>query len=312
MAVSDHTGDHDRVVAPDASLTRAHEQQNRGPYDVAMDDSRQRVGPPSRWGSWLRAATAACTLAVLATACIQVEMGFVVRDDGSGSMAATMRIDAAILGLAGLDEDGSIDELCDEALDDMDGDDALGLGIGSLDASAEAAVMDGECVVTTTAEWSAEESGDVLAALAEDDGPRIRRLGDGGWRFEMDTDSDALVDEATTPDDIDAAAALGIDFPSLAISVTLPGDAVEHNADSVSQSTYSWEIDFAADTAVPEVLYAETAASGGLSSAAIGAIVAGVLLALAALVTLRRHQEAKHAEAAAADTDAVESGGASP
>lgn len=241
-------------------------------------------------------AFALCVLALLTAACIDMEMDFVVHDDGSGSMTMTVSLDEAVLELAAFGEGGTAEELCREMLDDMDADNVLDLGLGSLNSSAEAVVSDGNCIVTMTAMWSAGESEEVLAAFAEDGGPEIRRLDDdGGWRFELDLGS--LEDEDLSLDDLEMATAMGFDYPTLAISVTLPGDAVEHNAHSVSQSKYTWEIDLENTSELPEALYAETAPGGGLGPAAIGAIVAGVGLALAALVTLRRHREAQGAEA---------------
>lgn len=247
----------------------------------------------------MQKAVAVCVLALLATACLDMEMDFLVHDDGSGSVTMTMRIDEALLEFGALEEGGTAESLCQQMLDDMDADDMFGLGLSSLDSSAEVGVVDGSCVTTMTATWDASQSEVILASFAEDDGPDIRRLDNGGWRFEMDLGS--LEDDELSLDDLEMVTAMGFDFPTLAISVTLPGDAVEHNAHSVSQSKYTWEIDFENLDEVPEALYAETAPGGGLGPAAIGAIVAGVGLALAALVTLRRHREAQ--AAAADDTD---------
>ena len=230
-------------------------------------------------------------------------MDFLVRDDGSGSMTVTMRIDETVLEFAALEEGGGIEDLCESTFDDMDAGDVLGLGLEGLDSSAEAVVTDGSCVVTTTVTWSEDESDEVLAAIAEDDGPSLRRLADGGWRFELEMSS--LADEELSLDDLELATAMGFDFPTLAISVTLPGDAVEHNADSANRSRYTWEINLAATDELPEALYVETAPGGGLGPATIGAIVAGVLLALVALVTLRRHQEAKAADSSADNAEST-------
>lgn len=247
----------------------------------------------------MQKAVAVCVLALLATACIDVEMEFLVHDDGSGSATITMRVDEAMLEFAALGEGGTAQELCQEMLDDMDADGVFDLGPSSLDSSVEVGFVDGNCVTTMSLTWDAAQSEEFLASFAEDDGPDIRRLDNGGWRFEMDLGS--LEDDELSLDDLEMVTAMGFDFPTLAISVTLPGDAAEHNAHSVSQSKYTWEIDFENLDELPEALYAETAPGGGLGPAAIGAIVAGVGLALAALVTLRRHREAQ--AAAADDTD---------
>lgn len=236
---------------------------------------------------------------MLATACFDAEMDLLVREDGSGSITVTMRIGESALEIAALAEGGGIEDLCQQMLDDMDFNDVLGLG--AVDSSADAVVTDGNCVVTMTSMWSTGDSERVLTALAEDGGPSIRRLDNDGWRFELEMGS--LADDELSVDDLELATAMGFDFPTLAISVTLPGDAVEHNADSANRSKYSWDIDLRRTDQLPEALYAETAPAGGLSPAAIGAIVAGILLALAALVTLRRHQEAKAAESSAGDAE---------
>lgn len=232
-------------------------------------------------------------LALLAAACIDVEMDLEVREDGSGSVAATMRLDTAVLGIAALGEDETPEELCRQMADETGADGPGIFGLSDLDGGVDASLEDGGCAIRFGRTWTAAESETVLADLARNDGPTIRRIDGGGWRFELNMDP---ISDEFSGDDLAQAAALGFDFPTLAISVMLPGDAVEHNADSLRQSTYSWHIDVAAGDELPESLYAETAPSGGgLGPEAIGAIVAATALALAALVTLRRHQRAKSA-----------------
>ncbi len=272
-------------------------------YHPGMNGTRTRLCALPRWRSLARTAVTACTLAVLTTACLDVEMDFLVRDDGSGSMTLTMRMDEAVLEFAALEEGGAIEDLCESMLDDMDAGDVVGLGLDSLDSSAEAVVADGSCVVTTTVTWSEDQSDEVLAAIAEDDGPSFRRLADGGWRFELEMSS--LADEELSLDDLELASAMGFDFPTLAVSVTLPGDAVGHNAHSVSQSNYAWEIDLAATDELPESLYVETAPGGGLGSAAIAGIVVGAVVLALALVSLLRRRTAGDAESTTTADDST-------
>jgi len=256
-------------------------------------------------------AAVACTLAVLAAACIDLEMDLVVRDDGSGSVEATMSIHTAMLGFAALGE-GELSETTEEMCQQFAGEMGAGgpsiFGLDELD-DFDISVGDGTCTVRFGRTWDAADFDTVMAVLAEDGGPSVHRTVGGGWRFELDLAplSSDLSEDGLSEDELAQAAALGFELPTLAISVTLPGETVEHNADSVRQSQFAWELDFLATDELPESLYAETAPGDGLSPAAIGAIVAGVLLALAALVTLRRHQEAK---AAASSADDVESTGA--
>lgn len=247
----------------------------------------------------VRTAAAVFALAVVATACYRFEIDLVVREDGSGSVDAAMNIDIAMLSLMGLgegDASETAEEVCRQIVDDSGTDLPSIFGLSELD-DVKISLGDGVCAVRFGREWAADEGETVLVALAGDDGPSVRRTDSGGWRFDLNMASlsEELADEEFTAEDRAEAEALGFEFPTMAISVTLPGDAIEHNADSVSQSKYSWELDLFAVDEHPPSLYVQTAPGGGLGPEAIGAIVAGVLLALAALVTLRRHQEAKAA-----------------
>ncbi len=244
---------------------------------------------------------AACVLALLATACVDIEMDFVFRDDKSGSLGTSMRIDEAVLGLAALGEGGSSEDLCQQMADDADFDDPLGVSDIDVEQSVDVGIEDGDCVITALATWTADAGDAVLAEMAEEDGPGVRRFDGGGWRFELDM---GTLEEEASAEDLSQITAMGFDAPTVTFSVTLPGDVVEHNADTVSQSKYTWELPFDALDELPETIYVETAPSGGgLGPAAIGGIVAAIVLALAALVTLRRHREAKGSESEDADPD---------
>ena len=267
-------------------------------YGAVMTGLPRRPRTSTRRGSLARTAAAACMVTVLATACLDLQMDFVVHDDGSGSLYVTVRIDAAMVELAAPGEGGSAEDFCQQVVEEAGEEAGVvetgDLGPDVLDSSIEAVVENGDCVVTTTSAWGAGDSETVLDSLAEDDGPRIRRLDEGGWRFDWGLDS---VEEEFASDGLAGIATMGLDLPTLTVAVTLPGEPVEHNAQSVHQSTYTWVLDTADPSGSPETLYVETAASGGgLGPAAIGGIVAGIVLALAALVTLRNHQQAKAAD----------------
>jgi len=225
-------------------------------------------------------------LAVLATACYRFEIDLVVREDGSGSVDAAIGIDVAMLSLIGSgegDASGTAGEVCRRVVDGSGADVPSIFGLSELD-DIDVSVADGVCAVRFGRTWPAGEGETVLAALAGDNGPRIRRTDSDGWRFDLDLASlgEELADEEFTSEDRAEAEALGLELPTLAVSVR--------------QSKYSWELDLFAAEQHPASLYAETASGGGLSPAAIGAIVTGVGLALAALVTLRRHRQAKTVE----------------
>ena len=159
------------------------------------------------------------------------------------------------------------------------------MGLGDIDAQwhADAVIENGDCVVTTGVSWTADQSDEVLDALAEDGEVDIRRS-DDGWRFELSLEE--LAGEAFADEVPSEMGLLGLDEAAFTISVTLPGEVVE-------QSRYTWEFGFAAADEIPESIYVETKPGGWLGPAAIGAIVAGALIALGALVTLYRHSVAR-------------------
>ena len=71
--------------------------------------------------------------------------------------------------------------------------------------------------------------------------------------------------------------------------MTLPGSPVDHNADEVSGSTFTWDVDLLDP---PETLYAETGPAEGASAAGVVVIVVAVLAVVGLLavfaVTSRR------------------------
>ncbi len=222
-------------------------------------------------------------------------MDFVVREDGSGSVTMTMRVDESVAELAALGDVGSLEDFCRQAAEEAGLDESLGFDITGVEQTSDSAIENGTCIVTTVVTWTADESDAVLAEMTGEGGDGLSRLDNGGWRFQLDMGELA---GDVGEDDLSQIAALGFDAPTVTISVTLPGDPVEHNAQSANRSVYTWEIGFDALAELPPSLYVETAPSeGGLGPAAIGGIVAGIVMVLAALVTLRRHQEAKAAAA---------------
>lgn len=261
----------------------------------------------SRGRSSLALAAVIFILALLTTSCFDLDMDVAVREDGSGSVSMMTRVDEAALDALVWLEEVAAEDTCRQFLTDRDG---VGLsavmymasfvsfGPGTVSVDTE-----GDCVVTTTAAWTAEESDTTLAALSDHDQFRLRRLDNGGWRFEMEMGQ--FKDEELALDDLQPATSLLSKSPTMAISVTLPGDVVAHNADSVFQSSYSWAFDLVAADDLPETLYVETAPGGGLGSAAVGGVVAAAVLALAALMTLLRHRKGKVAEPDDAGSDAA-------
>ncbi len=254
---------------------------------------RSRSG--SRWRSAIGVAAVAAAMALGVTACVDVDMDLVFNDDGSGSATVTISLGEDLLTVADLGAGVDARSLCEEFFHEAQAEPDL-IGIEALDWSLDYRFEDGACTITQRSSWDAAQSEVVLADFVNDDATGIRRLPNGGWLFELDgSEFDEIA--AIPEGELTEAMALGYRAPTLTFSVTLPGEVVRHNADSVSQSKYTWEIEFSngptADTPGAQGLYLETKPSSGLGIEAIVAIVAGALLVLAAIVGVYRRQRAK-------------------
>ena len=248
----------------------------------------------------MRPAVVAVTAVVLATGCVKATMDFAVKSDGSGSFEVEMSIAQELLQMAAAFQEGDVqnsaEEVCQEILqgEDAEGSPLEGLSFGGagFDVEQEIVVDDSSCGMRVRAGWPAEQAEQAYLYLGEDGGPTIERVGSQGWSFDMPFD---FADEGD-PGGFDASFAGLLDF-SLVISVTLPGQPVEHNADSASSecdaTTFKWDIDI---TKPSDLLSAEADGKNeceGGSGWGAGPIVAVVILgvvvaALAAAVVMRR------------------------
>ena len=244
-------------------------------------------------------------VAVLAAGCVKVIAQFDVADDGSGSVQYDIQVDrdgleqmadfgGDILGaIVGLDEgtgDLGLGVICEELLAEVSN--SLVGQPGSdtpAGVSVESTTDAGACSAGVRAVWDAAAADAFLADLNSDESITLRRLPEGGWRFEslVEAGSDASAD----PEDLDLGEGLGIlegidlsmleilglEPPGVQLSVTLPGEAVEHNADSVSGSTFRWDFSLTDGDAS---IFAETKPKG--SSNVVWIIVAVVAVVVVA------------------------------
>ena len=185
----------------------------------------------------------ACII-LLCTGCFRLNVTITVEDDGTGAFGGEFAISKQLGEVFGDESDGLS---CDEILE-MDGE---GLGAGSLlsdfpsDAVVENFEDDEWCGYTFTVSFtdfgrSSIEAGDDGFPITEEDGllffnlPADDLLGDSE-DFDMG-------DEDVDP--ITLLQAFGIPQPEFTISVDLPGEILEHNADTRDGSTLTWVIDF--------------------------------------------------------------------
>lgn len=253
--------------------------------------------------TWVCSAAVAAVAAVLAAGCVSVTMDFTVNSDGSGSFEVEMSVARELLQMAAAFEEGdaevSAEEVCQEMMqgEETEGSpfEDLSFGGAGFEVEEEIVVDDSSCGTRARAEWPAEQADLVFSYLGEDGGPMFERVGSSGWSFELPFEFMGEED----PDEIGAAFAGVLDF-SFVVSVTLPGQSVEHNADRADSgcnaTTFFWDIDLVDP---PNRLMAEADGAdecGGIGGWGTGAIVAVVLIGVlvvsvgAALVVRRSRQ----------------------
>lgn len=185
--------------------------------------------------------------------CIRYELGFVVNNDGSGTMSVLLAISDQVTAMTG-----------------MSTEDALPLDPSALPGTAvEQYSEDGFSGMRVTVPFaSLEQLGFFMGTEQADaltDQFDLRPDGTGGWSF-----STVLVPatEAAGPD----AAPAGALPPELLqggwarIRVQLPGAIAEHNADRIEDGVLIWDIDLTSTE--PRTLTATTTGAAADSSAA--------------------------------------------
>ncbi len=221
----------------------------------------------------------------------------VLHDDGSGSMTGSLHLERTVWELLleiGQMDDVTFEELCEANADAMLETESPGSLDDGYEGAIELVVDDAGCDGTFTASWTAGHAERVLSGLGPDGGPLFQRNEDG-WRFELDM---GIVQEqfgfARNAD----LAALIVDQPTLTISVALPGEVHEHNADSRDGSTFHWHVVLTDTEGMPDTLYAGATPSGGSGLATLAAIiVAAAVLGGLVLVWLVRRRSSREADA---------------
>ena len=220
------------------------------------------------------------SLALALSGCLAVDYAITVEEDGSGSVEASLGLNIGVLAaFAG----GEIDR--DEACAEFSAEFDQGEGV-----TAEAFDEGDICGVRIRAGWAASDDAEsALAGVLDDDSISLGRTADGGWRMEFPFGDDVLGDATGGEDGMEEFARMFLSDASFVVSVTLPGSPVDHNADEVSGSTFTWDVDLLDP---PATLYAETGPVEGASAGGVIVIVVAVLavagLLAAFAITSRR------------------------
>lgn len=235
--------------------------------------------------------------ASLAAGCVEAAWDVAVHEDGSGSFEWRYTFDDAAVPFEADDDAGDREGLgpdaaCERFLRRFDGVGPVRPRVAAVTTHVEVRHSDGVCSYAASIAWTADESDDVLASLAANHGPEIRRVTGGRWRFDLET---RFVDEylAAGGPQFEAVGEL---HPTFTLSLTLPGTLVESNADTAEGSTHVWILDLAELEDIPTVLHAESAtAGGGFVTQAIGIALFALVLALAVRYRLHKRRQARAA-----------------
>lgn len=213
---------------------------------------------------------AVASMALAVSGCIAIDYGITVEEDGSGSVEASLGLDIGVLSAFAGDEIDR-EEACADFSAEFDQPDGV---------TSESFDEGDICGLRIRAVWDASDDAESsLAAVLDDDTISLGRTGDGGWRMEFPFGDDLLGDATGGDEGMDEFARLLLGDASFVVRLTLPGSPVDHNADEVSGSTFTWDVDLLDP---PETLYAETGPADEASSA--GAVV--IVLAVIAVVGL--------------------------
>ncbi|WP_420625089.1 hypothetical protein [Candidatus Poriferisodalis sp.] len=236
-------------------------------------------------------------LALVAAGCVKVDMDFVVNDDGSGSFSQKITLAEPVIELmVGSGQAGTRAQACGSFIAESEANESIidfstaGVDTSDLDSIVsvfESVNSDSECSTTQGFSWSAAQYGVLREVMAVGEGPQILQLEDG-WRFEL---SSSFMSQGPSEDESAQLFSLGLDPPTAVISVTLPGEPLEHNADSVADSTFAWKFDLTDPQSAPEGFVAQTTlSSGGIGPEAIAGIVVGAVVLLLAIVAMLRRR----------------------
>lgn len=260
----------------------------RGPNSLASvrAEVSRDIG---RRGSLARWAVVAGPLILLTSACFHASFDLVLRDDGSGSMSGSVHIDRTVVELVlQMDEDLGLtfEDYCASLERTPLEPEAAGGSDDGYAFASEHVIDDAGCDLTFTTEWPADYADRLMTGFGANGDPLIERS-DDGWRFELDM---SVIRDLFGFDRNADLFSLIVDQPTLTVSVTLPGEVQEHNADARDGPTFRWHVVMSDLENMPDTLYAGVRQDEGSGSALLIGVVVGVaVLAIVVIaIVLRR------------------------
>lgn len=207
----------------------------------------------------LAPALIAVCAAVLTAGCVDTVVEIKINEDGSGSQRVDFTVQrefleflggiaaemAGEMGVEATDAtEADLENACREMLTAENPLAGVSDAASRMDAAVESDTDASACRTSMQVHWDAEAAERIveeLSAAANADSS-LQRLPGGGWRFE----SDAAFGEEITGEGSFYVAMMeeqGVPLPTMTLSITLPGSPLQHNADRVSGSTFTWDID---------------------------------------------------------------------
>ena len=212
------------------------------------------------------------------TACMKVTMSIYVNRDGTGTMEGSFLFSKKIAEIAEMSGEDSGD-FCEQVTEDGE------MGIEPPEGAEEITLIEDDewCGYSFTAPFDDFEIPD-----DEGDAPRFSVNGDEvTFSMEMDIGTLGLGEMAGDSGSYDMEfqqfmALFDIPEPEFVIAVTLPGEVIDHNADSLEVSTLTWNLDLM-DEQESGSLSATANMSSGDSGTSTGLII-GIAVAVGLLI----------------------------
>ena len=242
----------------------------------------------------IRLALLLSLVGLVTMACIRIEIGFVVNEDGSGVISYQVALKDAVIAMSDLAGEGEEFNLLDEM-----GDPPPGVEVQDYEEDGYTGVI----IMASVSDFADAKAVEAVLSDLNDsdvadsqpfDVPSITRDEDGGWRFSMlissSEDSGDLMGLGESEDEMDEFTAMLLEDAWFRVRLKLPGELAEHNADRIEDGSLVWELDILSTES--RQLTARSITEGGMPILPIVAGVVGgvVLVAFVSLAYVHRRR----------------------
>ncbi|MEC8999688.1 MAG: hypothetical protein VYC56_05350 [Actinomycetota bacterium] len=209
-----------------------------GLTDSRRDTTKREAAVVGRVFVWTRRFTCLAVVLVVATSCIRLDMAMTVDRDGTGTVEFQVMLSEIFIEIAeAFSEDDASGDICAEMLDES----GLMTDV-PVGAEVREFLEGGWCGIEMVLPFTDFD----ISELSEDGDIQLW-VNEQTVFFHFDV-SELTADSGDEMSFEEMAVMaklfdLELDEPKVNFEVVLPGSPVEHNADSVRGSTFSWELD---------------------------------------------------------------------